>query len=80
LRCAPPPPRTADEKGGRGFSVVPLGLANVFLAQQVQSLQEKRKTMAKVFPVNGKLATVAEAWLALVLKHMQSVSLPTAYS
>lgn len=47
---------------------------NSFLAEQQRSLEEKRVTLAKVFPANEKLITIIEANLIVALQHANHVS------
>lgn len=57
---------------------IPPVYINSFLAEQVRSLEEKKKDLAKVFSANGALITIVEATLLTTLLHSKQVA--EAYS
>lgn len=56
-----------------GDGVLPLAFADAFLAEARRSLDEKHRSLAKVFPRNDAVITVVEADLLVALLHARRV-------
>lgn len=69
---------SSSSTASSGSSVIPPVFMNSFQAEQLRSLDGKRKDLAKVFPADDKLITVTEAHLLVTLLHINHIS--EAYS
>lgn len=56
-----------------GEGVLPLAFAEGFLAEERRSLDEKRRSLARVFPRGDAVITVVEADLLVTLLHLRQV-------
>ena len=56
-----------------GSGVIPIGYVNLFLEEQKNSIAETFKDLAKVFPVNEKTITLAEAKIIIISLHLKQI-------
>jgi len=63
----------SDKEEKKGDSVLPLAFANQFLAEEKRTMTERFLELAKVYPTNNKLVTLAEAKLLVTLLHTGNV-------
>jgi len=61
------------QQGQGGSGVVPIAYIGPFLGEQQRSIAERFTDLAKVFPAQGKLVTVQEARILVMMLHLQKV-------